>query len=77
MNSLNQCLKLALDCDISHTLFALWLTNPVPVDWMRYRDQWEYTHAVNAFIKIIGLSLLAISVLVETPTKRESHSELE
>jgi len=47
--------------------FAKWLTNPVPVDWMQYRNQWEYTHAVNAFIKIIGLSLLTISVLVETP----------
>lgn len=47
--------------------FAKWLTNPVPVDWTRYRDQWEYAHAVNAFIKIIGLSFLAISVLVETP----------
>jgi hypothetical protein len=50
--------------------FAKWLTNPVPADWTRYRDQWEYAHAVNAFIKIIGLSLLAISVLVETPKKR-------
>jgi hypothetical protein len=47
--------------------FAKWLTNPVPADWTRYRDQWEYAHAINAFIKIIGLSLLAISVLVETP----------
>jgi hypothetical protein len=47
--------------------FAKWLTNPVPVDWMQYRNQWEYTHSVNAFIKIIGLSLLTISVLVETP----------
>ena len=50
--------------------FAKWLTNPIPVDWTRYRDQWEYAHAVNASIKIIGLSLLAISVLVETPKKR-------
>ncbi len=50
--------------------FAKWLTNPVPVDWTRYRDQWEYAHAVNAFIKIMGLSLLAISVIVETPKKR-------
>ncbi|QLE42880.1 hypothetical protein FD723_22175 [Nostoc sp. C052] len=38
-----------------------------PAHWTRYRDQWEYAHAVNAFIKIIGLSLLVISVLVETP----------
>ena len=50
--------------------FAKWLTTPIPSNWMQYRDQWEYAHAVNAFIKIIGLSLLIISVLVETPEKR-------
>ena len=50
--------------------FAKWLMNPVPADWTRYRDQWEYAHAVNAFIKIIGLSLIVISVIVETPKKR-------
>ena len=52
--------------------FAKWLTNPVPADWTRYQDQWEYAHAVNALIKIIGLSLLVISVLVETPKQRAS-----
>jgi hypothetical protein len=50
--------------------FAKWLTSPIPIDWMRYRNQWEYAHAVNALIKMIGLSLLVISVLVETPKKR-------
>lgn len=55
--------------------FAKWLTNPIPADWTRYRDQWEYAHAINALIKIIGLSLLVISVLVETPKKRTIHSE--
>jgi energy-coupling factor transporter transmembrane protein EcfT len=59
--------------------FARWLTDGVPIDWMRYRDQWEYVHAANALIKIIGLSLLVISVLVETPKQRsissDSHSE--
>jgi hypothetical protein len=44
--------------------FAKWLTNPVPVDWMRYRNQWEYSHAINACIKIMGLSFLTIGVLV-------------
>jgi Domain of unknown function (DUF1772) len=53
--------------------FAKWLTNPIPADWMRYRDQWEYAHAVNAVIKIIAVGLLAISVLVETPYKLERH----
>ena len=50
--------------------FAKWLTNPVPADWTRYRDRWEYAHAVNAVIKIMGLSSLAISVLVEIPKTR-------
>jgi hypothetical protein len=50
--------------------FAKWLTTPIPSNWMQYRDRWEYAHAANAFIKIIGLSLLIISVLVETPEKR-------
>jgi hypothetical protein len=57
--------------------FSRWLTNPVPLDWTRYRDQWEYAHAVNALIKISGLSLLVISVLVETPIKRAIHSNQE
>ncbi|WP_302885389.1 hypothetical protein [Kovacikia minuta] len=25
--------------------FAQWLTNSIPVNWTRYRDQWEYAHA--------------------------------
>jgi len=57
--------------------FAQWGTNPVPADWTRYRDQWEYAHAVNALIKIVGLSLVVISVLVETPKKRAIHSDQE
>lgn len=50
--------------------FAKWLTDPIPADWTRYRDQWEYAHAVNAIIKIMGLSSLAISMLVEIPKTR-------
>ncbi|WP_310427961.1 hypothetical protein [Chamaesiphon sp. VAR_48_metabat_135_sub] len=53
--------------------FAKWLTDPIPADWTRYRNQWEYTHAINAIIKIIALSSLAISVLVETPYKLDRH----
>jgi predicted signal transduction protein with EAL and GGDEF domain len=49
--------------------FAKWLTNPIPADWTRYRDRWEYAHALNAVIKIIAVGSLAISVLVETPQK--------
>ncbi len=45
--------------------FARWLTVPIPPDWSRWRDQWEYTHAINAAIKTAGLSLLVLSVLAE------------
>jgi hypothetical protein len=50
--------------------FAQWLTNPVPADWTRYRDQWEYAHAINAVIKLLGLSLLVLSALIEVPEKK-------
>ena len=49
--------------------FAKWLTDSIPTDWTRYRDQWEYAHAVNAVIKIIALGLLVTSVLIETTQK--------
>ncbi len=53
--------------------FATWLNNPIPQDWMRYRNQWEYAHAINALIKILGLSLLVISVLIKTPNNKAIH----
>jgi len=53
---------------------ARWLTNPVPADWTKTRDRWEYAHAVNAFIKIAGLSALVISLLTgATGAKRENY----
>jgi hypothetical protein len=51
--------------------FAKWLTSPIPSNWMQDRDQWEYAHAANALVKIMGLSFLVISVLVKTTEKRE------
>lgn len=50
--------------------FAQWLTNPVPPNWTRYRNQWEYAHAINAVIKLLGLSLLVLSVLFDTPKNK-------
>jgi len=54
--------------------FAQWLTNPIPADWTRYRDQWEYAHAINAVIKLLALSLLVFSVLLGTSKKVENFS---
>jgi Domain of unknown function (DUF1772) len=56
---------------------AKWTATSFPSDWTRYRNQWEYTHATNAIIKIIGMSLLLLSVLVEPPqtlASRRSHT---
>lgn len=44
-----------------------WTIDTIPADWMRYRNQWEYTHAVRAVLQIVGLGALLISVLAETP----------
>jgi len=45
---------------------ATWTPTAFPADWARYRDQWEYAHATNAVIKIVALSSLVLSLLVET-----------
>ncbi len=52
--------------------FAKWLTTPIPSNWMQYRDQWEYAHATNALVKIMGLSFLVTSVIVETTEKTKT-----
>jgi hypothetical protein len=52
-----------------NTEFARWLTNPIPTDWTRYRNQWEYAHAINAIIKLFGFGLLVLSMLTESSRK--------
>ena len=47
---------------------ARWLTSPIPANWTSTRNQWEYAHAANALVKIVGFSCLVISLLVKTPT---------
>jgi hypothetical protein len=57
--------------------FATWLTEPVPADWTRYRDQWEYAHAAIALIKTLGLSCLVVSVLLDAPRRLGGGSGVE
>jgi len=35
----------------------------MPENWLLLRQQWEYSHAVNAVIAVLALSLTAISAL--------------
>ncbi|WP_461054419.1 hypothetical protein [Spirosoma arcticum] len=39
----------------------------LPIDWTSLRNQWEYTHAARAYLHIVALGALVISILVETP----------
>lgn len=57
--------------------FATWLTKPVPADWTRYRNQWEYAHTAIALIKTLGLSCLVVSVLLDAPRPLAINSGFE
>jgi hypothetical protein len=46
-----------------------WTPQSVPADWIRVRNQWEYSHATRFVLQLIGLGALLISVLVETSTE--------
>jgi hypothetical protein len=52
---------------------AKWTSTSFPSDWMRYRDRWEYAHAINAIIKLVAFGLLICSILVETPSTVRSY----
>jgi hypothetical protein len=63
----------------THAAFWVWVApvnatmapltpETLPANWMRLRDQWEYTHAARAILQIIALGALVFSILVEIPT---------
>jgi hypothetical protein len=57
-----------------NAVMATWTPGPIPADFLAVRDQWEYSHAAIALIKIAGLTALLLSVLVET--RREAGAAL-
>jgi hypothetical protein len=70
---------LAAICLIAtHAAFWIWVApvnatmgpltpETLPPDWMRLRNQWEYTHAARAVLQVIALGALVLSIIVETP----------
>ncbi len=42
--------------------FATWTPQAVPADWMRWRDQWEFTHAARAGLFLLGYCGLLAAV---------------
>lgn len=49
-----------------NAIMAGWTAGAVPSDFVEVRNQWEYSHAAIAAIKIGGLAALLLSVLVDT-----------
>ncbi|MUG91400.1 DUF1772 domain-containing protein [Scytonema sp. UIC 10036] len=46
----------------------------LPTNWVELRNQWEYAHATNFVLTLIGFSALLISILVDTPVKHSRDS---
>jgi hypothetical protein len=74
----------ALCLVMAHAAFWIWVApvnktmspltpETLPADWMRLRDQWEYTHAARAVLQIVALGALVFSILVEVPTDASSQ----
>jgi hypothetical protein len=44
----------------------VWTPETLPVDWTRYRDQWETGHAIHAALFGLGFSALVVALLTES-----------
>jgi Domain of unknown function (DUF1772) len=69
---------------VAHAAFWIWIApvnatmspltpETLPADWIRLRNQWEYTHAARAVLQIVAFGALVFSVLLEVPTDRSSQ----
>jgi hypothetical protein len=70
---------------IAHVIWWIWV-NPAnraliqmtldapAAEWIRWRNQWEYTHLVRFVVQLWGFAMLLLSVLVDTPRQRASRS---
>jgi hypothetical protein len=50
----------------ANSVMSAWTPDTVPPDWTYWRNRWEYTHAANFVLKILGFGALLASVLAET-----------
>lgn len=50
-------------------------TSAIPANWTQLRVRWETGHAIRFLLQLIGLSLLLLSVLVETGKRKFMSDE--
>jgi Domain of unknown function (DUF1772) len=48
-----------------------WPLDAIPADWAKWRDRWEYGHAVRAVLVTTALGALTLSVLADAPARSE------
>lgn len=53
-----------------------WTVATMPLDWMTYRDLWEYAHATRAVLYTVGLGALILSVLTDVQAPRRISDSL-
>lgn len=51
-----------------------WTAATMPLDWMIYRNRWEYAHATRAGLYTISLSMFILSILIDTRISQRTHS---
>ncbi|MEX2221447.1 MAG: DUF1772 domain-containing protein [Candidatus Rokuibacteriota bacterium] len=55
--------------------FAIWTPEAVPADWMRLRDQWEFTHTGRAGLFLLGFcAILASTFLARSGAGRGKNT---
>ena len=50
-----------------------WTAQSMPPNWTEFRFQWESTHAVRAILQIAGFAALVLSILGETPVRKDLY----
>jgi len=69
----------------AHAAFWIWIApvnatllpltpDTLPENFIAFRNQWEYTHAIRAVLQLVALACVTLSAIVETP--RHVHSDL-
>lgn len=54
-----------------------WRPGPVPADFQRIRDRWEFGHMVVAGIKLAGFVMLAIGLPLARPARQAGPPDVD
>lgn len=52
----------------ANTEVMKWTASTIPADWMKWRMQWEYSHAARFVFHVVAFSALLAAMLNETPS---------